>query len=250
MLCPWSVMTEIRVNAYTQRGVERTQNEDACAVGNDFLFGKNSGPISVSLKKNDMPALVTLADGMGGHRNGEIASRTAVEYLAQIFYGSRNSFKVDEAIKETHKTLQNLGGGVHADAMGTTIAGVLLKQDQATFFNVGDSRIYQIRQGNISRMSVDHTDTRWGRLFITQCLGGGLKEPLNPHLTSSDFLPGEICVLISDGISDVVSDQKIKEIASSELENPSLELCKEAVKRGGGDDTTVVICKNSRTFCY
>ncbi|SVE43890.1 uncharacterized protein METZ01_LOCUS496744, partial [marine metagenome] len=133
------------VVAFTRRGPGRDQNEDACGIGDILLFGKDTNSGQKSVELSQLPFLVTLADGLGGHSSGDIASRTAIEHLNDAFKGSRGEFKIDEAIADVHHHIRELEEGSRSPyAMGTTIVGAVLNEKLCTIFNVGDSRVYWI----------------------------------------------------------------------------------------------------------
>jgi len=187
--------------------------------------------------------LIMVADGMGGHQDGDIASRTAVERLSQIFLVSRDDFNIDKAIADAHIKIQTVARDNRgAYAMGTTIVGAVLKSNECIFFNVGDSRAYRVRKRNILQVSVDDVDLGRYRSGMTQCLGGSITVLPRPHIKSYDILPGDLLVLVSDGISDVVPDEKIMDIVSTTTTDCAFKLCEEALRRGGGDDFTAIIC--------
>ena len=234
-------MTNYNICAYSCRGANRKRNEDACGVNEMLLYGKNYGIIEQAISDTDLPTLITLADGMGGHRDGNIASRTALAHISQAFITARDEFTIEKTIVDTHIKLQAMDSGyLGTYSMGTTIVGALLKPDQCTFFNVGDSRIYLVRKDKIIQISVDDVSQNNFNPGMTQCLGGGITLTPKPHIKSCDILPGDVLVLASDGITDVVPDEIIMEIVSNRTPDDALHLCQEAVRRGGGDDTSLV----------
>ena len=187
--------------------------------------------------------LIMVADGMGGHQDGDIASRTAVERLSQIFLVSGDDFNIDKAIADAHIKIQTVArDNQGAYAMGTTIVGAVLKSNENIIFNVGDSRAYRVRERDIIQVSVDDANLGVYSSGLTQCLGGGITVLPRPHIKSYDILPGDLLVLVSDGISDVVPDEKIMDIVSTTTTDCAFKLCEEALRRGGGDDFTAIIC--------
>ena len=232
--------------AFTRRGSGRDQNEDACGIGDIFLFGKdtNSGQISVELSQ--LPFLVTLADGLGGHSSGDIASRTAVGHLNDAFKGSRGEFRIDEAITDVHHHIRELGeGGSNPYAMGTTIVGAVINEENCTIFNVGDSRAYWIHDAGINQISEDDVYPGERTGILTQCLGAGNPMAPKPHLIQQDIRSGDILVLVSDGITDAVPDDVIKPVVSESSSECAFNLCEEANRLGGSDDASAIICKFS-----
>jgi PPM family protein phosphatase len=233
------------VTAHTQRGVTRDQNEDACSIGRVVIFGDKPDVISLNLDDGDLPILITIADGIGGHRGGEIASRTTVEALSQLTKNSIDKSRITNAILDVHRKLQDLEiEGQTYNAMGTTIVGALLDLDRALFFNVGDSRAYRIQNNQIDQISTDDVRAGGNSSVITQCLGGGISTFPKPHLKVLDVSLDDIFIFVSDGISDVVPSNTIMEIASSGVSNPSFDLSQEAIRCGGEDDLSAVIYRS------
>lgn len=239
-------MTFCTINAFTRRGSGRDQNEDACGIGDTLLFGKdtNSGQKSVELPQ--FPFLVTLADGLGGHSSGDIASRTGVVRLNDIFKSSRGGFKIDEAIADVHHHIRELEESSSSPyAMGTTIVGAVINEELCTIFNVGDSRAYWVHDTIITQVSEDDVYPGERTGILTQCLGGGNPAAPKPHLFQQDIRSGDILVLVSDGITDAVPDDVIKSVASERSSECAFNLCEEANRLGGSDDASAIICKFS-----
>ena len=135
---------QLRATAFTHQGAVRTTNEDTIAVGDWVMSAPMAAPAAFELEVN-RPVICLVADGMGGHAAGEVASRTVAEHLAG--HGSR---VVDEA------ALADLIAAANAElfelmrkhpaqgGMGTTVVGVVIGPSGSLVFNVGDSRVYRI----------------------------------------------------------------------------------------------------------
>ena len=239
-------MTFCTINGFTRRGSGRDQNEDACGIGDILLFGKDTNSGQKSVERSQFPFLVILADGLGGHSNGDIASRTAIEHLNDIFKSSRGEFRIDEAIPVVHHHIRELEEGSRSPyAMGTTIVGAVINEELCTIFNVGDSRAYWIHDAGINQISEDDVYPGERTGILTQCLGGGNPVAPKPHLIQQDIQSGDILVLVSDGITDAVPDDVIKLLVSERLSECAFNLCEEANRLGGSDDASAIICKFS-----
>jgi PPM family protein phosphatase len=151
---------------------------------------------------------VVIADGMGGHGAGEVASEVAVQSLAKLLPTVCTRERLIDAIQianeRLHKAMSVEGG---SPAMGTTVVGILLRGNSCTFFNVGDSRAYILRGWVLTRHSVDHTPDA-GRVSgvrshaLTQSLGGTLtRRRLNPNVQEIAISPGDLILLCSDGLT-------------------------------------------------
>jgi len=237
-------MKACEITAYTRCGPHRAQNEDACALGDILMFGEDINSGNVAITPSDCPFLVTLADGMGGHDDGEVASRTSVEYLSVLFGKSGTEFSIGQAIVNADHRVGELGRERgNSLAMGTTIVGVVIDYDGCTLFNVGDSRSYCVRDSTIRQVSEDDVSPGERSGLITQCLGGGIASPPTPHLEYLKTEPGDFLVLVSDGISDVLDETSIMNMVLKSTPDDARNLCAEAAGRGGGDDASAIICK-------
>ena len=239
-------MTFCTINGFTRRGSGRDQNEDACGIGDILLFGKDTNSGQKSVELSQLPFLITLADGLGGHSSGDIASRTAVERLYDAFKSSRKNFRIDDAIADVHHHIRELEEGSRGPyAMGTTIVGAVINGELCTIFNVGDSRAYWIHDAGMNQVSEDdvYPGVRTG--ILTQCLGAGNPAAPRPHLIQQDIRSGDILVLVSDGITDAVPDDVIKSVVSETSSECAFNLCEEANRLGGSDDASAIICKFS-----
>ena len=211
-----------------------------------LLFGKDTNSGQKSVELSQLPFLVTLADGLGGHSSGDIASRTAVGHLNDVFKGSRGKFRIDEAITDVHHHIRELEeGSSGAYAMGTTIVGAVIGEELCTIFNVGDSRAYWIHDAGIIQVSEDDVYPGERTGIITQCLGGGNPRAPRPQLIQQDIRSGNILVLVSDGITDAVPDDVIKSVVSERSPVCAFNLCEEANRLGGSDDASAIICQFS-----
>ena len=221
-------------------------SEDACGVGDILLFGKDTNSGQKSVELSQLPFLVTLADGLGGHSSGNIASRTAIEHLNKIFMGSREEFRIDDAIANVHHYIRELEEGSSGPyAMGTTIVGAVINEELCTIFNVGDSRAYWVHDAGINQISEDDVYPGIRTGILTQCLGAGNPAAPRPHLIQQDIRSGDILVLVSDGITDAVPDDVIKTVVSYRSPECAFNLCDEATRLGGSDDASAIICKFS-----
>jgi protein phosphatase len=208
--------------------------------------------------------LLIVCDGMGGHKGGEIASRLSVESIKNHFELLDNSFN---PIKELRASIQSANNTLIDTAkndpalkdMGSTVVITLMKNEKAYTANLGDSRIYLYREGEIKRLTKDHSlvqqmvDSRMiseeeakhhpQKNVITRSLGIGLEtEPeVSDEINLND---GDIFVLCSDGLTTLVNDEEILKVVSKEsVQDAADKLVELANKRGGEDNITVQIAK-------
>ena len=235
-------MTRWRYAAATDTGLVRDLNEDAIFV-------------------ND--SLAVVADGMGGHAAGEVASAMAVDLLVDEFVHRPTVEGLQRAIESANEV-------IIADArdtpehfgMGTTIIAVGLTEDahgvtSATLFNVGDSRAYQLRDGALRQLSEDHSVAeewvRMGRLTpeeaavhprrhqLTRTLG--VEESVEVDVMSVIASPGDRVLLCSDGLSNELSPETIAQLASAPvpLEEAVAALIDAARSAGGRDNISAIL---------
>jgi PPM family protein phosphatase len=247
---------DIEAYVHTDVGPVREQNEDA------YLVDIDNG-------------VFVVADGMGGHAAGEVASRISVETVHEVLVGSRDPeetrlvrdvdttdpadllrerlrYAMNQASinirKETRERPETTG-------MGTTVVVLVLEGDQAHLAHVGDSRAYLFRNERLTRLTRDHTVVQQeidaGRLtpelarllptkhILTQSVGPG---PVEPDTATRWIEPGDLFLLCSDGCTDPLDDASITRLI---LDNPPDMLpdvlVAAAIKAGGEDNVTVLV---------
>ena len=205
--------------------------------------------------------LFVVADGMGGAQAGEVASHIAVEAFEHGLPDSgspeeRLAQRVREANQRIHERSLTEEG---REGMGTTITAVWLQDSEASIAHVGDSRAYLFRDGELRRLTQDHTLVdelvRRGKLteqqaaehpqrsIITRALG---PEPdVDVDTLTYPVRAGDVLLLCSDGLTAMISEERIAEILASagSLDQAGNQLIKEANEAGGRDNITVVACR-------
>lgn len=219
----------------SDRGLVRSNNEDACAV--------SSSSETPAAWEGIIPAergWALIADGMGGHAAGEVASRLAVECLRTISALLDDEEGIRQAVAAVHDIMfsamrENPG----LAGMGTTVAGVVLRGNDVLAFNVGDSRIYHHMGPGLSLVSEDHVIH--GHI-LTQCLGGTSPSEIpEPFVTRIMVETGERLLLCSDGLTDMVSDADIEAILRLDQAAPAQALVSAALEAGGADNVSVIV---------
>lgn len=225
------------VSALTHVGLVRSSNEDMCAVPG-WTSGSDRERWSGALFADGGWALV--ADGMGGHAAGEVASALIVEALAPLMSGLEDRRDVTAALDEANARLY---AATAADpvlaGMGTTIAGLVLRGEEALAYNIGDSRIYRWTPAGLAQISIDHA---LGGGVLTQCLGGTARPmPLDPFVGRCRWEPQGRFLLCSDGLTNMVPDTAIARLLASRSEGGADALVEAALDAGGVDNVTVVV---------
>jgi serine/threonine protein phosphatase PrpC len=242
----------LEVAELTDVGRRRDSNEDNLTrlVPKDSKIMEHKGAIFV------------VADGMGGHAAGEVASEIAVETIREEYYESEQE-DVPEAliqvIKQANQVIYDRATEQAGRAgMGTTCIVAVVRGALAYLANVGDSRAYLVRDGQIRQLTHDHswvaeqvragmlTDeqarTHAHRNVITRALG--TQPEIQPDLFIQPLQDGDLLLLCTDGLSGCVSDEEINRILnSSSLEESVRVLIAQANEQGGPDNITAVLIR-------
>ncbi|MEZ5819251.1 MAG: protein phosphatase 2C domain-containing protein [Xanthobacteraceae bacterium] len=243
------------IAAFTHRGRVRSVNEDAVAVHKCILTGDMAEPLVISAA--DDCCVLMIADGMGGHAHGAMASRAVLDYLVAAIDRLADPASCAEVIEDANQHLFDLMQE-HEErlGMGSTIVGAVLKVDQLVTFNVGDSTSYLLSAGQLVKLSHDdvpeHESYRVGLRrshAITQALGGSsLPVAIEPHISiDAPLAPGETLLLCSDGISDMVNYHAIEGILS-DARTPAESIRRLAAKAfgaGGRDNISLITVSRS-----
>lgn len=230
-------------------GKIRKNNEDNFYADNHIRDDINSVEEvffkgEVSAENNECFAVF---DGMGGEALGEVASFVAASHT-QDFLTDKDHF--DEYIYELSEILnRKVIDETQARSlvlMGTTAAMVQFHKDAVYLLNAGDSRIYRLSRHELSMLSTDHIARSWAGKAITKFLG--LPEEagaLSPYLAEAKYHAGDIYLICSDGVSDMLSDEEIEQILDRKKSPDALcrELVDAALDKGGVDNTTAIVCK-------
>ncbi len=195
--------------------------------------------------------VIAVADGMGGHNAGEVASFEALSNLqfflndipAGLASGEFNEM-MDEWLHSVNYTI-NSKGRVNKEManMGTTLVGVVYYNKKYYWINCGDSRLYRFRDGILKQLSTDHSlnnlnGEKKHSNYITNCIGAGCKTSyLDMIEMTDDIKSGDTYLLCSDGLNDMIDDDIISNLLS---ENASANtLCEAAITAGGYDNVSV-----------
>lgn len=218
----------------SHRGRARSNNEDACAI---------SAPSETpELWDGIIPAeggWAFVADGMGGHAAGEVASRLALECLRTLSVLLKDEEGIRRAVAAVHRIMFSaMQENPSLTGMGTTVAGVVLSVEGALAFNVGDSRIYHLG----SRLRLVSEDHVIHGHILTQCIGGtsSLAAP-EPFVIRLPLGKGDRLLLCTDGLTDMISDSAIARVLRREIGNPAQALLNAALEAGGADNVSVVV---------
>ena len=201
------------------------------------------------------PPLFAVADGMGGAKAGEIASRLAA---AAVREEGSDGVDVAELIQEANRRVfERARDDASASGMGTTMTVALVEDDHVTIGHVGDSRAYRLRDGGLEQLTEDHSlvaelvrsgklspeeaETHPQRSVITRALGTDADVDVDTF--SVEVAPGDVFMLCSDGLTTMVGDDRIVDVVArhrDDLERAAKELIADANRSGGEDNVTIV----------
>lgn len=254
---------EIKSAVINNKGSVRRNNEDNfCLNGTIMQREKMDCGADLSATCKDASQLYAICDGMGGVDNGEDASYNAVRILSER--KEECGRWTDQA--EFTRLLRSISDRIFRQSeqkgkkSGTTLAALILNDGKLTGVNVGDSRIYRMRNHKLEQLSLDHSKvqrmismgiispeeakTHPERHVITQYLGMPSNLRFSPYYAAELSLePNDIYLICSDGLTDMVDDSKIQEILEMESkpENAAQALVKVALENGGRDNVTVML---------
>ena len=243
--------------AYTCHiGKIRNNNEDNFWCCGDSLEAQNQGMSHIRsgyMKQSEYP-LLAVFDGMGGESCGEMAAFLAAEACGEHFKTAKDGIRNDpeeflnEICESMNQAICDYGRSNKINSMGTTAALLAFAEDAVYSCNLGDSRIYKSDREKFYQISQDHVLGRslFGKAPLTQYLG--MEEEnlqLEPSISRHEIKIGDRFLLCSDGITDMLSDGEIADILSRDI--PVVKtveiLVDRALKKGGRDNITVVLCE-------
>jgi protein phosphatase len=263
----------VHVAAQTHPGMSGKNNEDRFAVTALRIDGERPLPV----------VLAVVSDGIGGHRAGEVAAETAVETISRVVAASDGTRPVEtlhQAVQQASQAiLEQSQEDLGKHGMGATCACALIIDNRLFIASVGDSRIFLLRGERIRQLSIDHT---WiqealdaGMLTPEQAKGHpnahvirrylGSPQPVEPDLRlrltddeddvqrmANQGMPLEPCdqiILCSDGLTDLVSPEEIRDTLKNNDQQKALQILTEmANQRGGHDNITIVALQYPTTM--
>lgn len=241
-------MIELDISAASWTGCVRRQNEDMVLVGNKFIR-EESCKTRLLLSREDR-FLSAVADGMGGHNRGDVASNDTLRNLQYFFYDIPSCLSIsdfNEAIVGWLDSVNNyIASKGRADeqfkGMGTTLVGMAYYNGEFYSMNCGDSRMYRYHDGQLLQLTTDHslsnmTGSGKRSNVITNCIGGGCHSSyIDMVQITNDVHSGDVYLLCSDGLTDMVPDQRLCELLGEKADADAL--CRAAVEAGGLDNVS------------
>ena len=253
-----SLRGKIKIHEITHTGMVREHNEDA--IGSDSDIG-----------------LLVLADGMGGYNAGEVASGIAVQTVTELATEGANreerqdrdpttgllrqTIVLRDAIARANKIIyQTAQSQTHCEGMGTTLVAAMFYDDKISIAHVGDSRAYRLRDNKLEQITLDHSllqelvdrgfysqeeaQRSTNRNYVTRALG--VEPTVEVEVNEYDVLPGDVYLLCSDGLSDMVEDEDIHLTISTfndSLDVVGQQLVQLANDHGGRDNISIMMAQ-------
>ena len=229
----------VRVAGASDVGRVRERNEDSYLV-DDPLFA--------------------VADGLGGHQGGEVASAVALETLGQAAAASDGEARIRDKLRDgvldaNRAVFERAAGDSALSGMGTTLTALVAGAGRFHLAHVGDSRAYLLRDGDLSPLTEDHTLVRKlvreGRLtpeeaeihpqrsILTRALG--IDDDVEVDQATVEIRPGDRLLLCSDGLTSMVPDDRIHELLSGQDPDTTCRALIEAANAAGGQDNVTVV---------
>lgn len=205
-------------------------------------------------------ALFAVADGMGGHKAGEVASNIAIEHLKAISAQQPDIWSLEKVFISANQAIATRAlDESQCAGMGTTLTALWLAPNDVLVAHVGDSRAYLLRDGKLEQITTDHSIVaelvRKGvitpqearkhpyRNVITRALG--TSDSIEVDLLQLSRKKQDIWLICSDGLTGMLSDERIKQVlVEAPLEKAADVLIKEALKAGGSDNITLILLQD------
>ncbi|MGQ9741677.1 protein phosphatase 2C domain-containing protein, partial [Chloroflexus sp.] len=234
--------TRFDVGAHTDRGRQRSNNEDAIGRADQWSY---KGQKIQQTQREQYGRLYIVADGVGGHNDGEVASRMVVNEVIRLFYTENETLSTDP-VERLKAVIREASTCVYNESqrrqnnMRSTIVAALAFEDRVVIANVGDSRAYIVRDDTIKQLSLDHSRRRQdGLSVLTQAMGD---PDVSPATFTTPWRDGDRIVLCSDGLTDLVDAEEIANIVRQKsAQEATKQLIKLANQRGGHDNISVVV---------
>ncbi|TVQ90696.1 MAG: serine/threonine-protein phosphatase [Bacteroidetes bacterium] len=239
------------VEGISDKGLKRWHNEDHLLL-DDNLFTDDY--FFKEFNANTQRAVFAVADGMGGHKAGEVAS---LEVLKSLFNFSESlpekayydfiRQKFNNWIIDAHMDLKRMSDeNSEYRGMGTTLTGLLYYNGAFFWFHAGDSRLYIFHKGKLRQLTTDHTlawmtnDPTIPSNYIANSIGGGKKPFLDMEKLDDPIEPSDMLLLCSDGLSDMLSKKELEDL----LINPDLQkIMEKAYEKGARDNISLLLVK-------
>jgi serine/threonine protein phosphatase PrpC len=244
---------QIEAAGITHRGTVRENNEDCIAIGywvsQETMQSARSGTYEL-----DLPFVCVVADGMGGHNDGEQASLLVARSLARRL-PAFGPDKVASSVRAVNAELySHVGENPQLAGMGSTAVGLAVHDRRLAIFNVGDSRAYKVATSSLAQLSVDDSFVQNWRpgstvarsTMLTQCFGGRPTfTDIEPHLHVEPCVPGSTYLLCSDGLYETLPEEQMMALIGADLQASAEALLRAAIEQHCKDNVTIALVRVS-----
>ena len=241
-------MIRTHVWATSHIGLVRRRNEDSWAA-TGIQSSRSDGKI-VTADLGESPIVAVVADGMGGHPCGDLASQMAVEVVLEA--NPQTAAELVDAVYRANDALYNhMAKDPETRRMGTTLAALLIRPDGIAIVNVGDSAVFELVEDRLLQLTIDDVPPETKTLIgvpsgvVTQTLGGSIApQPIHPHLYQDAESGDRRFLLCTDGLtnfvplSDIARATREVAIAGEDAVASCVGL---ALKAGGRDNVTLMV---------
>ena len=244
-------MITIHMTAASKVGCVRSQNEDMVLLGSHFVRN-DAFSTRVDLTNSDR-YIMAVADGMGGHNRGDVASSDALHNLEFYFHDLPTGLSPESIKDKFEDWLVSINNIIDSKGrsdeqykgMGTTLVGLAFYEGQFYTLNCGDSRLYRFRDGDLTQLTSDHSlsnmlGSSQHSNVITNCIGGGATSSFIDIVNiTDDIKEGDVYMLCSDGRTDMLPDSIIYTLLAEGSDANTL--CDAAVAAGGLDNVSCCV---------
>lgn len=245
---------EVKAIVISDIGQVRTNNED------------NGVFIKPSWANNQMGYLAVVADGMGGHQAGEVASRMATEIIRAHYYKKKDEPKsrlLASMVKANKDILNKAKDNTSLKGMGTTCTAAAIINERVIVGHIGDSRLYHLKNGRLKQVTTDHTyvqellrqgiigvdevENHPNRNILTRVMGTKANVEFEVFEMNRPFEQDDKLLLCSDGLYDYFTIEELEEyMIASNIGKTAQNLVEMAKQRGGHDNITVIVIEKTQ----
>ena len=248
---PPAMTLRLEAAGITHRGTVRDNNEDCIAIG----FWVSQETMTAARRVDhalDLPFACIVADGMGGHNDGERASLLVARSLARSLVATGLS-GVDATLRAVNAELfAQLRDHPELAGMGSTAVGLAANEAKLAIFNVGDSRAYKLVPAGLMQLSVDDSLQRnWKAgsgversTKLLQCFGGrSTFTDIEPHLVFEPCVPGATYLLCCDGLYETLTEMEMAALIGEDLQASAEALLRAALEKKARDNVTIALVR-------
>jgi serine/threonine protein phosphatase PrpC len=241
----------IEAAGITHRGTVRDSNEDCLAIG---YWNSQDSMDSARFFEHalDLPFACVVADGMGGHNDGEQASLLVARSLVRRL-PAFGADKIGATVRAVNAELYaHVGEHPELAGMGSTAVGLAVHDRSLSIFNVGDSRGYRLGERKLLQLSVDDALVQnWQpgsgvarSSMLTQCFGGrSTFTDVEPHLLIEPCVPGSTYLLCCDGLYETLTEAQMVELIGTDLKASAEALLRAALDKKARDNVTIALVR-------